>query len=131
MKIPITKVKEIERYSLDMFSLNYLIGDQEEEASILLEDKSAINPVDFAEFSVLKEELNEAIEKLEPKEQIIIMDRFGLIDGKRRTQREIAKKLNISKERVRQIEGKSIRKLRFILNDKLKPFYKNKINNNK
>ena len=58
------------------------------------------------------------------------MDRFGLIDGKRRTQREIAKKLNISKERVRQIEGKSIRKLRFILNDKLKPFYRNKTNNN-
>ena len=113
-----------------MYSLNYLIGDQEEEASNLLEDKSAINPVDFAEFSILKEELTEAIEKLEPKEQIIIMDRFGLIDGKRRTQREIAKKLNISKERVRQIEGKSIRKLRFILNDKLKPFYRNKTNNN-
>ena len=130
MKIPIAKVKEIEIDSLDMYSLNYLIGDQEEEASNLLEDKSAINPVDFAEFSILKEELTEAIEKLEPKEQIIIMDRFGLIDGKRRTQREIAKKLNISKERVRQIEGKSIRKLRFILNDKLKPFYRNKTNNN-
>jgi RNA polymerase primary sigma factor len=113
MNMPVSKIDEILKTSKDPVSLDTPIGEEEDsQLGDFIEDESLLSPVDSASFSMLKEELNEAMESLTERERNVIKLRFGLDDGKTRTLEEVGKEFNVTRERIRQIEAKALRKLR-------------------
>ena len=99
--------------SRDPVSLDTPIGEEEDsQLGDFIEDESLLSPVDSASFSMLKEELEEAMASLTERERNVIKLRFGLDDGKTRTLEEVGKEFNVTRERIRQIEAKALRKLR-------------------
>ena len=111
MNMPVAN--EILKTSRDPVSLDTPIGEEEDsQLGDFIEDESLLSPVDSASFSMLKEELEEAMASLTERERNVIKLRFGLDDGKTRTLEEVGKEFNVTRERIRQIEAKALRKLR-------------------
>ncbi|MCD7955573.1 MAG: RNA polymerase sigma factor RpoD [Lachnospiraceae bacterium] len=107
------KVAEILKISQDPVSLETPIGDEEEtHLGDFISDESALQPADAAASAVLREQLLDALSTLTPREQRVLSLRFGLEDGQPRTLEEVGREFNVTRERIRQIEAKALRKLR-------------------
>ena len=99
--------------SLGVDSLDTPIGEEDDShLGDFIEDDTALSPSDSAAFSMLREELKSALESLTDRERQVIELRFGLLDGRARTLEEVGKEFNVTRERIRQIEAKALRKLR-------------------
>jgi RNA polymerase primary sigma factor len=113
MDINQQKVEEIIKVSLLPISLEAPIGDQEDcHLGDLIEDQNALAPVDVASHQLLKEQIEEVLGTLTFREHRIVQLRFGLEDGRSRTLEEVGEEFNVTRERIRQIEAKALRKLR-------------------
>lgn len=113
MKLPVSKVREIMSFALEPVSMETPIGDEDDShLGDFLQDSNAKVPLNFAMDVLLHDQLMEVIKSLTEREQKVILLRFGLEDGKPRTLEEVGKVFGITRERIRQIEAKSLRKLR-------------------
>lgn len=113
MGISAEKVEEIQRIAQDPVSLETPIGEEEDShLSDFIEDNKSVAPPDQASQTMLREQLISALHKLTPREEKVIRLRYGLDDGKQRTLEEVGKEFNVTRERIRQIEAKALRKLR-------------------
>ncbi len=113
MRIPISKVKEILKISQIPISLQTPIGDEgDTHFGDFIEDKKAVSPANATLHSMLKEELTSVLRTLDERERKILELRFGIHDGSSRTLEEVGSEFNVTRERVRQIESKALRKLR-------------------
>jgi len=113
MNIPVEKVREIQKISLEPVSLETPIGEEEDShLGDFIPDEDALSPADAAAFTLLKEQLMSVLDTLSPREEKVLKLRFGLEDGKARTLEEVGKEFNVTRERIRQIEAKALRKLR-------------------
>ena len=111
--VPVARVREVLKISRDPVSLDTPIGEEDDShLGDFIEDDSALSPADSAAFSMLREELSTALESLTDRERQVVKLRFGLIDGRARTLEEVGKEFNVTRERIRQIEAKALRKLR-------------------
>ena len=107
------KVREILRLAQEPVSLETPIGEEEDShLGDFIPDDEALSPADAASISVLKEQLAEVLQTLTPRESKVLKLRFGLEDGHPRTLEEVGKEFNVTRERIRQIEAKALRKLR-------------------
>lgn len=113
LNVPVARVREILKISRDPVSLDTPIGEEDDShLGDFIEDDTALSPSDSAAFSMLREELKSALESLTDRERQVIELRFGLLDGRARTLEEVGKEFNVTRERIRQIEAKALRKLR-------------------
>lgn len=113
MGITVEKVREIKKISQDPVSLETPIGEEEDShLGDFIPDDDVPAPVDAAAYSMLKEQLMEVLDTLSDREKKVLMLRFGLEDGRPRTLEEVGKEFNVTRERIRQIEAKALRKLR-------------------
>ena len=113
MEIPSEKVEEIVKVSQLPISLESPIGDEEDShLGDFIEDRNALPPADAASKQLLKEQIEDVLSTLSPREQRVVQLRFGLEDGRSRTLEEVGKEFNVTRERIRQIEAKALRKLR-------------------
>ncbi len=111
--VPVSRVREVLKISRDPVSLDTPIGEEDDShLGDFIEDDSALSPADSAAFSMLREELETALESLTDRERQVVQLRFGLVDGRARTLEEVGKEFNVTRERIRQIEAKALRKLR-------------------
>ncbi len=110
---PVDKVREIMRVAQEPVSLETPIGEEEDShLGDFIEDADAPAPADAASHTLLKEQLSEVLQTLTPREEKVLRLRFGLEDGRSRTLEEVGKEFNVTRERIRQIEAKALRKLR-------------------
>ena len=113
LDMPLEKVREIMRIAQEPVSLETPIGEEEDShLGDFIPDDEAPAPADAASSLVLKEQLNEVLNTLTEREANVLRLRFGLVDGKTRTLEEVGLKFNVTRERIRQIEAKALRKLR-------------------
>ena len=113
MEIPVEKVTEIQKIAQDPVSLETPIGEEEDShLGDFIQDEDSPAPHDAASYTLLKEQLEEVMNTLTPREAKVLKLRFGLEDGKSRTLEEVGKEFNVTRERIRQIEAKALRKLR-------------------
>jgi len=113
MRIPISKVKEILKISQVPISLQTPIGDEgDTHFGDFIEDKKAVSPANATLHSMLKDEISGVLETLDERERKILELRFGISDGSSRTLEEVGEEFSVTRERVRQIESKALRKLR-------------------
>ncbi len=113
MEISSEKVREIVKVSQLPISLESPIGEEEDSPlGNSIEDRNALPPVDAASKQLLKEQIEDVLDTLTPREQRVLQLRFGLEDGRSRTLEEVGKEFNVTRERIRQIEAKALRKLR-------------------
>ena len=113
LNVPVSRVREVLKISRDPVSLDTPIGEEDDShLGDFIEDDSALSPADSAAFSMLREELNTALESLTDREGQGVELRFGLRDGRARTLEEVGREFNVTRERIRQIEAKALRKLR-------------------
>ena len=113
MEIPVEKVVEIQKIAQDPVSLETPIGEEEDShLGDFIQDEDSPAPHDAASYTLLKEQLEEVMSTLTPREAKVLKLRFGLEDGKSRTLEEVGKEFNVTRERIRQIEAKALRKLR-------------------
>jgi len=113
MDLPPEKVREIVKVAQLPVSLESPIGEEEDShLSDFIEDRNALPPVDAASKQLLKEQIDEVLSHLTPREQRVLVLRFGLEDGRSRTLEEVGQEFNVTRERIRQIEAKALRKLR-------------------
>ena len=107
------KVREIQKISLEPVSLETPIGEEDDShLGDFIEDEGAMSPDDYASNELLKDELNEVLLELTDREEKVLRLRFGLDDGRTRTLEEVGKEFNVTRERIRQIEAKALRKLK-------------------
>ena len=113
MGISVDKVREIQKVAQEPVSLETPIGEEEDShLGDFIPDEDVPQPVEAAAFSLLKEQLNEVLDTLTDREQKVLKLRFGLDDGRARTLEEVGKEFDVTRERIRQIEAKALRKLR-------------------
>ena len=113
MEIPVEKVVEIQKIAQDPVSLETPIGEEEDShLGDFIQDEDSPAPHDAASYTLLKEQLEEVMNTLTPREAKVLKLRFGLEDGKSRTLEEVGREFNVTRERIRQIEAKALRKLR-------------------
>ena len=113
MEIPVEKVMEIQKIAQDPVSLETPIGEEDDShLGDFIQDEDSPAPQDSAAYTLLKEQLEEVMNTLTPREAKVLKLRFGLEDGKSRTLEEVGKEFNVTRERIRQIEAKALRKLR-------------------
>ena len=113
LNVPVSRVREVLKISRDPVSLDTPIGEEDDShLGDFIDDDSALSPADSAAFSMLREELNTALESLTDRERQVVELRFGLRDGRARTLEEVGREFNVTRERIRQIEAKALRKLR-------------------
>lgn len=113
LDMPVDKVREILRVAQDPVSLETPIGEEEDShLGDFIPDDEALAPADAASMSLLKEQLSEVLKTLTPREEKVLALRFGLEDGNPKTLEEVGKEFNVTRERIRQIEAKALRKLR-------------------
>ncbi|MCL2592728.1 MAG: RNA polymerase sigma factor RpoD, partial [Defluviitaleaceae bacterium] len=113
MEMPVEKVREIMKIAQEPVSLETPIGEEEDShLGDFIPDEDIKAPADAAAFSLLKEQLMDVLETLTDREEMVLKMRFGLYDGKPRTLEEVGKEFNVTRERIRQIEAKALRKLR-------------------
>ena len=107
------KVREIQKISLEPVSLETPIGEEDDShLGDFIQDEDSPAPQDAAAYTLLKEQLAEVMQTLTPREAKVLRLRFGLDDGKARTLEEVGKEFDVTRERIRQIEAKALRKLR-------------------
>ena len=113
MNMPVERVREILKISQEPVSLETPIGEEEDShLGDFIKDDNVLVPADAAAFTLLKEQLEEVLGTLTEREQKVLTLRFGLEDGRARTLEEVGKEFNVTRERIRQIEAKALRKLR-------------------
>ncbi len=113
MGITVEKVREVIKISQDPVSLETPIGEEDDShLGDFVKDINAMTPEEYATNEILKEEIKAVLETLQEREQEVLELRFGLIDGTSHTLEEVGKKFNVTRERIRQIEAKALRKLR-------------------
>ena len=113
LDMPVDKVREIMRVAQEPVSLETPIGEEEDShLGDFIQDEDAPAPADAASLILLKEQLSEVLQSLTPREEKVLKLRFGLEDGRSRTLEEVGKEFNVTRERIRQIEAKALRKLR-------------------
>lgn len=113
MGIPEEKVREIQKIAQDPVSLETPIGEEEDShLGDFLEDETSTAPSDMVAFTMLKEQLIGVLDTLTPREEKVLRLRYGIDDGRPRTLEEVGKEFNVTRERIRQIEAKALRKLR-------------------
>ena len=113
MEMPVERVREIMKISQDPVSLETPIGEEEDShLGDFIQDEHVAVPADAAAFTLLHEQLIEVLSTLTDREQKVLRLRFGLDDGRARTLEEVGKQFNVTRERIRQIEAKALRKLR-------------------
>ena len=107
------KVREIQKIALDPVSLETPIGEEDDShLGDFIEDKEAQSPDEYANNQLLKDEINSVLQGLTEREEKVLRLRFGLYDGRTRTLEEVGKEFNVTRERIRQIEAKALRKLK-------------------
>ena len=113
MGVSVEKVREVFKISQEPVSLETPIGEEEDShLGDFLKDERSLSPEEYTENEILKEEIKEVLETLQPREQEVLELRFGLIDGTCHTLEDVGKRFNVTRERIRQIEAKALRKLR-------------------
>lgn len=113
MEMDVDKVREIMKIAQEPVSLETPIGEEEDShLGDFIPDEEILAPADAATFTMLKEQLMEVLDSLTPREQKVLKLRFGLEDGRARTLEEVGKEFDVTRERIRQIEAKALRKLR-------------------
>ncbi|MCR4875191.1 MAG: RNA polymerase sigma factor RpoD [Clostridia bacterium] len=113
MGVPVEKINEIQKISQDPVSLEKPIGEEEDSKMIdFIEDNDTPSPSALSEATMLSDKLNEVLATLTPRENEVIRRRYGLDDGKPKTLEEVGREFNVTRERIRQIEAKALRKLR-------------------
>ena len=113
MNMPVDKVREILKIAQEPVSLETPIGEEEDShLGDFIPDEEASEPAEAASFTLLKEQLVEVLSTLTPREEKVLKLRFGIEDGRTRTLEEVGKEFNVTRERIRQIEAKALRKLR-------------------
>ncbi len=113
LNMPVDKVREIMRVAQEPVSLETPIGEEEDShLGDFIPDDDAPAPADAASHTMLREQLMEVLDTLTPREEKVLRLRFGLEDGRSRTLEEVGKEFNVTRERIRQIEAKALRKLR-------------------
>ena len=113
MGVPEEKVIEIQKIAQDPVSLETPIGEEEDShLGDFIEDNSAASPAEKAESRMLREQLLQVLDTLTPRENEVLLMRYGLRDGRPKTLEEVGKEFNVTRERIRQIEAKALRKLR-------------------
>lgn len=113
MDITVEKVREIKKIAQEPVSLETPIGEEEDShLGDFIPDEDAPEPATVASFTLLREQLMEVLDTLTPREEMVIRLRFGLDDGKTRTLEEVGRVFKVTRERIRQIEAKALRKLR-------------------
>jgi len=113
LDMPVEKVREILKIAQEPVSLETPIGEEEDShLGDFIPDEDASEPAEAASYTLLKEQLMEVLDTLTPREEKVLKLRFGLEDGRTRTLEEVGKEFNVTRERIRQIEAKALRKLR-------------------
>lgn len=113
MKIPVQRVEEILKISMDPISLETPVGEEDDtHLGDFIKDSKSEGPSDAAAYALLQEQLEEVMATLTDREKKVLSLRFGLEDGRARTLEEVGKEFNVTRERIRQIEAKALRKLR-------------------
>jgi RNA polymerase primary sigma factor len=111
--LPPEKVREIQKIQLDPVSLETPIGDEDDSTlGEFIADVEALAPADYASQELLREQVDSVLDSLSERERAVLRLRFGLVDGRNRTLEEVGKEFNVTRERIRQIEAKALRKLR-------------------
>jgi RNA polymerase primary sigma factor len=106
------RVREVQRIAQEPVSLQAPIGDEESDFADFIEDTDAVIPIEAASFLMLQDQLSGLLRQLSPREQRVIQLRFGLLDGHPRTLEEVGQEFGVTRERIRQIESKTLAKLR-------------------
>ena len=113
MELPVEKVVEIQTIAQDPVSLETPIGEEEDSnLGTFIEDEKSASPSDVVAFQMLKKQLISILDTLTPREEKVLRLRYGIDDGRPRTLEEVGKEFNVTRERIRQIEAKALRKLR-------------------
>ncbi|HET9895493.1 MAG TPA: RNA polymerase sigma factor RpoD [Streptosporangiaceae bacterium] len=112
MGMPPDRVAEIQRIAQEPVSLQAPIGEEDSDLGDFIEDADAVVPIEAAAFMMLQDQLEQVLDTLSPREQRVIQLRFGLIDGHPRTLEEVGRDFGVTRERIRQIESKTLIKLR-------------------
>ena len=113
MGMPVEKVRDLLKIAQEPVSLETPIGEEEDShLGDFIPDEDASEPSEAASFSLLREQLEEVLDTLAPREKKVLELRFGIVDGRTRTLEEVGKEFNVTRERIRQIEAKALRKLR-------------------
>jgi len=124
MDLPASKVRKIMKIAQEPISLETPIGEEEDShLGDFIEDKNAVSPIDSVIFTNLREQTRKVLKTLTPREELVLKMRFGVGDGSEHTLEEVGRSFNVTRERIRQIESKALRKLRHPSRaTKLKPF---------
>lgn len=113
LDMPVEKIREIIRVAMDPYSLETPIGEEEDShLGDFIPDEDVLAPADAATHTLLREQLSQVLYTLTPREEKVLRLRFGLVDGRPRTLEEVGRDFNVTRERIRQIEAKALRKLR-------------------
>ena len=113
MNLPVDEVRDILKIAQEPVSLETPIGEEEDShLGDFIPDEEASEPAEAASFALLREQLDEVLDTLTPREKKVLELRFGMTDGRTRTLEEVGKEFNVTRERIRQIEAKALRKLR-------------------
>ena len=113
MKLDVSKVEEILKIAQEPVSLETPIGEEEDShLGDFIQDEEASQPAEAASYTLLREQLEEVLTTLTPREEQVLRMRFGLVDGKSHTLEEVGREFDVTRERIRQIESKALRKLR-------------------
>jgi RNA polymerase primary sigma factor len=113
MGLTVEKVRETLKYAVDPVSLEKPIGEEGDSSlGDFIQDDDAVSPIDFASQSLFRDHLLELMDHLTPRENRVLRLRFGIDDGRTRTLEEVGREFNVTRERIRQIEAKALRKLR-------------------
>jgi len=119
MEVTPEKVREILKISQEPVSLETPVGEEDDsDLGDFIEDRTAIAPADAASHQLLKEQVEDVLETLSEREAKVLQLRFGLEDGRSRTLEEVGKDFGVTRERIRQIEAKALRKLRHPMRSK-------------
>jgi RNA polymerase primary sigma factor len=129
MDLPASKVRKIMKIAQEPISLETPIGEEEDShLGDFIEDKNAISPIESVIFANLKDQTRKVLRTLTPREELVLKMRFGVGDGSEHTLEEVGRSFNVTRERIRQIESKALRKLRHPSRaTKLKPFLDNSL----
>lgn len=113
LDMPVEKVREVLKISSDPISLDIPIGEEEDShLGDFIRDDNIVGPEESASYSILRDQISMLLDTLTEREQKVLILRFGLTDGRTRTLEEVGKEFNVTRERIRQIEAKALRKLR-------------------